>query len=287
MTSIELPNDGDCRGLADYHVHSTASCDGRVRATDYIGKAIALGLRELGFAEHADFDPRDPSSHYFNEECYRVELAAARAVAGDCLAIRAALEVNYQRTLDAEIRRFLTDKELDYCLGSVHLLEDEAGWCNVSEPGGTPAYFGAREKRVAYGQYWTELRAATASGLFDLLGHFDLIKRYAIAAYGPFQPEEFADEIRDILRLAVEKGVGLEINASGWRQPPQEPYPGLTILRWYRELGGEILTLGSDVHWLLHLSYGLPQAAEVARAAGFRAVALFEKKQLRWLDLPE
>ncbi len=102
-----------------------------------------------------------------------------------------------------------------------------------------------------------------------MLGHFDLVKRYGVAHYGRLEPEIFAEEIRAVLRAAVEAGVGLEINASGLRQAPGEPYPGLTVLRWYRELGGEIVTVGSDAHRVEHLAAGMDQALALAQAAGF------------------
>jgi histidinol-phosphatase (PHP family) len=286
MTKIEPPKPGACCGLADYHVHTTMSCDARVRAVEYVERAIPLGLAEIGFAEHVDLDPRDPGYSFFNYEEYLHEIALAREAAAGRLVVRTALEVNYQCSQDESIRRYLVDKPVDYLIGSTHLINDAGGWCNVSEPESPIPYFAARDKKTIYAQYWTELRAATESGLFDILGHLDLIKRFIKDAYGPFAPEEFEEEIRDILTLAIQRGIGLEINASGWRQPPQEQYPALSILRWYRELGGEILTLGSDVHWLLHTCFGLPEAAELAKSLGFRAVATFSQRQLRWLDLP-
>jgi histidinol-phosphatase (PHP family) len=286
MTKIEPPQSGACRGLADYHVHTTISCDARVRAVEYVERVIPLGLQEIGFAEHADLDPRDPGYNFFSYEKYMREIALAREAADGRVIVRTALEVNYQRSRDEFIRQYLADRPVDYLIGSTHLINDAAGWCNVSEPESPIPYFAARDKKTVYAQYWAELRAATDSGLFDILGHLDLIKRFIEDAYGAFRPEEFEEEIRDILKLAVEKGVGLEINASGWRQPPQEQYPALGILRWYRELGGEILTLGSDVHWLPHTCFGLPEAAALAKSLDFRAVATFAQRRLRWLDLP-
>jgi histidinol-phosphatase (PHP family) len=79
--------------------------------------------------------------------------------------------------------------------------------------------------------------------------------------------------------------MGLEINTSGLRQSPGEPYPGLTILQWYRELGGEILTLGSDTHHTNSLGAGLAQAQDLAQAAGFRAITVFEQRKGHWIDL--
>jgi histidinol-phosphatase (PHP family) len=79
--------------------------------------------------------------------------------------------------------------------------------------------------------------------------------------------------------------MGLEINTSGLRQLPAEPYPDLTVLYWYRELGGEVLAVGSDAHHVDDLGAGIVEALTLARQAGFRAIATFERRQVRWLDL--
>jgi histidinol-phosphatase (PHP family) len=157
----------------------------------------------------------------------------------------------------------------------------------VSEPSAAEAYFGKHSQRQAYLPYFEELLRAAHSGLGDLLGHFDLVKRYGVAHYGRFEPATFAEEIRTVLRAAVEAGVGLEINASGLRQAPGEPYPGLAVLRWYRELGGEILAIGSDAHRVEHLAAGTDQALALARAAGFTAITTFEARAPRWIALDD
>ena len=114
---------------------------------------------------------------------------------------------------------------------------------------------------------------------------YNLVKRYGSAAYGPFEPAMFEDEIRAVLRAAVDSGVGLEINTSGLRQAPGEAYPGVAILRWYRELGGELLSIGSDAHHVEHLAAGIPAALDLARVAGFRAITTFAAHRPRWIDL--
>ena len=79
--------------------------------------------------------------------------------------------------------------------------------------------------------------------------------------------------------------MGLEVNTSGMRQRPGEPYPCLEILRWYREMGGDVLTAGSDAHHVDDLGAGVGEALDLARAAGFRAVTTFEARKPRWKDL--
>jgi histidinol-phosphatase (PHP family) len=155
----------------------------------------------------------------------------------------------------------------------------------ISEPRTTDAYFASHSQREAYTPYFEELLQVARSGLGDVLGHLDLVKRYGTAHYGPFDPATFEDEIRAVLRAMIDGGLALEVNTSGFRQGVGEPYPGLAVLRWYRELGGEVLTVGSDAHHKDDLGTGIPEVLDLVRVAGFRAVAGFEGRQVRWVDL--
>jgi histidinol-phosphatase (PHP family) len=168
---------------------------------------------------------------------------------------------------------------------SVHLVDYADGWAIVSEPEAIRTYFATHSQRQAYAPYFEELLRAAQSGLGDVLGHLDLVKRYGVAHYGPLEPTAFEEEIRAVLHAAIESGTGLEINTSGLRQAPAEPYPAPTVLRWYREMGGEIVTTGSDAHHASDLGAGIAEALDLARKTGFRAVATFEQRQVRWLDL--
>jgi histidinol-phosphatase (PHP family) len=270
--------------MMDLHVHSTCSADGGSTILDYARQAAAAGLAVVGFCEHLDFDPRDRSYMYLDVDRYDHEIEAARReVCG--LRLCQGVEITYQAGLEARIRDWLAGRRWDYVVASVHLVEYADGWAMISEPRAVEDYYAGHSQQETYVPYFEELLRAVRSGLGNVLGHLDLIKRYGVTHYGPFRPAEFEDEIRAVLRAMVEVGVGLEINTSGWRQAPGEPYPGLEVVRWYRALGGEVLTVGSDAHRVEDLGAGVPQALDLARAAGFRAVAAFEKGQPFWIDL--
>jgi histidinol-phosphatase (PHP family) len=271
-------------GSLDLHVHSTCSADGASSIAAYARHAAAMGLEEVGFCEHADFDPRDRSYGYLDLARYDREMAAARAeVPG--VRLHQGVEITYQASLEEEIRGWLAGRRWDYVVASVHLVDYDDGWAMVSEPRAVEGYFAGHSQRQAYVPYFEELLRAARSGLGDVLGHFDLVKRYGTGHYGRFAPADFEEEIRSVLRAATEEGVGLEINTSGLRQAPGEPYPGLTVLGWYREMGGEILTLGSDAHDVQYLGYGLAEAVALARAAGFEAVTTFEGRRALRMEL--
>jgi histidinol-phosphatase (PHP family) len=268
----------------DLHVHSTCSGDGLSSIMEYARQARSGGLAAIGFCEHADFDPRDRDYRYLDLARYDRELTQAREGLPEVLILQG-VEITYQAALERHIGNWLAGHAWDYVLASVHLVDYDDGWAIVSEPGTTRAYFAAHTCREAYVPYFEELLRAAHSGLADVLAHLDLVKRYGTAHYGTFEPRTFSEEIRAVLRAIVEAGMGLEINTSGLRQSPGEAYPGIDVLRWYRELGGEILTVGSDAHHVQELGASILDALEMAQAAGFQAVSYYQDRQVRWVDL--
>jgi histidinol-phosphatase (PHP family) len=274
--------------LVDLHLHSTCSADGASDPPAYAHRATCersgAEVVVLGFCEHVDFDPRDRAYNYLDVARYDREIELARQKA-EGVRFCQGVEITYQAGLEDQIRAWLSARRWDYVVASVHLVDYADGWAIISEPRAIESYFAGHTQAEAYQPYFEELLRAVRSGLGDVLGHLDLIKRYGVTQYGPFEPADFEDEIRAVLSALVETGMGLEINTSGWRQAPVEPYPGLKILRWYRELGGQVLTVGSDAHHVEQMGAGITQALALARAAGFRAVAAFEAGRPIWIDL--
>jgi histidinol-phosphatase (PHP family) len=268
----------------DLHVHSTCSVDGVSTIEDYARRAVNLGLAEVGLCEHVDLDPRDGSYGFFDPERYDREIAAARAAVPG-VRLRQGVEITYQSNLEESLVVWLASHPWDYVIASVHLVDYPDGWAIISEPGAMADYFAVHNQQQAYGPYFTELLKAAESGLGDVLGHLDLVKRFGVRQYGPLDPTAFQEEIRQVLRAAARSGTGLEINTSGLRQSPAEPYPPLSVLRWFREVGGEVVTVGSDAHRADDLGSDIALALEMAQAAGFQAIATFEERRVRWIDL--
>ncbi|MFC2015306.1 histidinol-phosphatase HisJ family protein [Chloroflexota bacterium] len=270
--------------LLDLHVHSTQSADGASSIVEFAQRADDLGLTDVAFCEHVDFDPRDTDFGYLDVERYANAFGAACPPPRG-IRLHKGIEITYQSRREAEIRRWLCSHRWDMVVLSVHLVDYEDGWAIVSKRDSSDAYFAAHDQHQVAACYFEELLGAARSGLGDVLGHFDLFKRYGVAHYGPFRAEVFEAEVRAVLSAAIQHGVGLELNTSGLRQVPAEPYPGRTILRWYREMGGELLTIGSDAHHTAHLGAGCAEAAELARSVGFRAISVFQGRRPRWVDL--
>jgi histidinol-phosphatase (PHP family) len=163
-------------------------------------------------------------------------------------------------------------------LGSAHYAEGmQAVWLEG---------FFDQPLRPAYGSYFKQVVALSAEGEFDILAHLDLVKRDARGFGKPYDgPEPYADMIRAALRSLVERGKGIELNVSPLRHGQPEPCPSLEILLWYRELGGEILTVGSDAHTPAAVGTHLDVAMGMARAAGFEHLASFRRRQINWVRI--
>jgi histidinol-phosphatase (PHP family) len=223
--------------------------------------ARARGLRALVLAEHVDFDPADQGYGYYDAEAVKKTFAEFRIPNSEFRIFRG-VEITYQPQYQDAIREFVRAGRFDWVIGSVHLVGPD----DISRPEQRERYFTARDQRRAYGDYLGEVEKLVASGLFDCLGHLDLCKRYGHAYYGPMDRALFAPQVTRILRGVVEKGMYIELNTSGLRQDPGEPYPSLGVVREYLALGGDRLVLGSDAHAPEHVGYAFPEMLAAIRS---------------------
>ncbi|MGE5653547.1 MAG: histidinol-phosphatase HisJ family protein [Bacillota bacterium] len=262
--------------LVDYHLHSDSSPDCPIPMATQCERAIELGVEEICFTEHLDLDPRDLAEGCLDDDRYTREIHAARERFGPRLTVRQGVELGEGHRFLSEAQQRLLTRQYDFVLGSIH-------WTDHLCLGAPFTPDISREQ--LYGRYFTQLLDLSTKDFYDVIAHFDLAKRYGVAHFGPFDPHDYEEEIRTILRNLIERGKGIEINTSGWRQPPQETLPGPMVLKWYHEMGGEILTMGSDSHRPQHLAYRMGDAYDLARAVGFKAITVFDQRQPRSIDL--
>jgi histidinol-phosphatase (PHP family) len=238
---------------------------------DMCTAALAGGLTEIAFTEHLEVHPKDNCPGHYKPAAYFAELERCRELFRGRLTIRAGIEVGDSHRFPADIAAVTRAWPYDFALGSVHWVGDDA-------PFG-PAFFRDHARDWAWTHYLEEMRAKAEADDFDVIAHLDLLKREGTAYYGAFDAAEYADTIRAILKRLVERGKGIEINTSGWRRPANESCPGPMILEWYAELGGEILTIGSDSHRVAHVGLFWDDAVAVARRAGLRWLTTYESHQ--------
>ena len=217
----------------DYQVHSYRSHDGRASILEQCERAIQIGLDEIGFSEHKDFDPTDPVVDYFKYDEYMREIADARTRFGDVLRIRAGVEIDYQVWFEDKIRDYLDADPFDFVIGSVHYVDREMIM--------TPEYNRPRDKRRAYVDYFRAVQDSAASGLFDVIGHLEYANRRGIAAWGPYNPSDYRDDLDALFDTMIEHDVAFEINTAGLHQGLGITYPTAETLSFYTQRGGKLL----------------------------------------------
>ena len=261
----------------DYHMHTRFSSDGQATPRDMCEAAIQSGLQEICFTEHVDWVPWDETREYFNPAAYVPAAEECRSEQSDRLSVRIGLEISEPHLAALEIKTLLAAWPFDFVLGSAHWI-DQSGLS-------MPEIYRTHPVAYAEGEYFLRVLELAEQGEFDSLGHLDLVRRYRPKELGPFDPRVHADLIRAILRTLVQRDKAFEINTSPLRRGLDSTCPDLTVLRWYRELGGTQLTVGSDAHRPDQVGTGFDVALDMLKAAGFSRLVTFAGRRPAWVAL--
>ncbi|MBY3622237.1 histidinol-phosphatase HisJ [Acinetobacter sp. CUI P1] len=261
----------------DYHTHHERCGHAVGKLEEYVQRGIQLGLQQLGLSDHLPLIHVDPASYYpemampmaelprYVEECLTLK-ERYRGV----IDLRVGLEADYIEGYEDQIREILSPYPWDYLIGSVHFLEE---W-DITDHRQVHGWEGKDELQV-YRLYYDAVKKSALSGLYDIIGHMDVIKRFG---YGPQTPEGKA-EVRTLeletLKVIADSGIAMELNASGLSKPCAEMFPAEHLLQEAFKLGIP-LTLGSDAHDPAKLGDGLQEARSMLWHTGFRELAVFE-----------
>lgn len=250
----------------DLHNHTTRCNHAKGTMGEYIQKAIGLGIDIYGFSEHA---PMEYDKHYrmgFDQMAeYFDAIEKLQNEFGNQIEILKALEVDF---LPGYMDKRVLDAPVDYLIGSVHFLN---GWGFDN-----PEFIGGYKDRdidEIYKEYFKAIEAMAQSGLFDVVGHLDLIKVFG------YKPTVNVKSVaKDALKAIAENGMSIEINSAGLRKPVGEPYPSLELLQLANELKIDI-TFASDAHSVDQVGFGYEQAIALAREAGYKQCVFFRNKK--------
>jgi histidinol-phosphatase (PHP family) len=252
----------------DAHLHTDQSPDSSVPIDVYAARAVELGIPEICITDHVDFDPRDPAYEYTRyEDRERTVRSAAERWAREGVQIRFGAELTYNRRWEEDVQAHLRRYRYDYTIGSVHDWPESPFW-----PSRVRSWTEGRPLDEIVAPYYDQIIGAAQSGLFDTIGHLDVVKRYLhpyVTAADLAQRPELQEPA---LRAIIEGGVSLEVNSSGLRYPGGETYPSATVVARYRELGGERVIVGSDAHSRGSFAARLDESYGHLRAAGFDAL---------------
>jgi histidinol-phosphatase (PHP family) len=257
---------------ADYHMHTPLCRHAQGEPVEYAARAVALGFSEIGFSDHSpmredDFDNWRMAAGQLDDYVAKVQRARREFPQ---LAIKLALEVDYLPGHEAWIRELAARHPWDYFIGSVHYVSDS--WA-VDNPEKLSEWK-LRNPTEVWTIYFERLTMAAASGLFEIIGHADLPKKFG------FLPDrDLTPVFNRFLAAAKASGTAIELNTAGLRKACREIYPSRTILDLARRAGVGI-TFGSDAHAPAEVGADFAAALELAAAVGYTHWCRFTGRRL-------
>ena len=254
--------------MFDYHLHSSVSFDSKCPPADLVRTAEQVGLREICFTDHYDFnDVFKEKRDLFTIEQYR---DAYSGLHSDLVTIRHGVEFGLTSWNQDELRALLDLYDFDFVIGSVHSIN---GYDAVSKK-----YWATNDADTAFEKYLSQtLACVKAHDNFDVLGHMNYVcKSGHSPTHKPLRYEDYHDICDEIMRELVQKGKGMEINTSGVDKVG-DFLPSLDFIKRFRQLGGEIITIGSDSHSSLRVGQYMSGALQIAKEV-FGYVCTFEKR---------
>lgn len=262
--------------LWDTHMHSHFSGDSQATPESMIAAAREKGLAGICFTDHLDLDyPNDPKIFSLDVKGY---LAGIKATDTKAFSVYTGIELGLQPHLAARHHKLLQTYNFDFVIGSTHVVHGVDPYY--------PVYYENRTEDEAYREYLdVTLENIRAFDGFDVYGHIDYVVRYGPNKNKFYSYEKFADIIDDILRELIARGKGIEINTGGFKYGLNHPNPTEAILKRYRSLGGEIITIGSDAHKPEHVGYDFHRVPEILKEAGFGYYTVFHNRKPEFLPL--
>ena len=263
----------------DYHTHTGYSADADVPMEDMIRQAVSLGITEMAITDHVDYMyPVAPYPFQIDYDAYMVEFNRLREAYVDRIRLTLGVEIGMGAHLADTVREFVAKYPFEFIIGSIHDVRGEEFHL--------PPYWKGQTTRAGYMRYFEEmLGSVRAIDEVCVVGHLDYIMRYCPYEDKALHYADYRDVIDEILRTIIAKGKGIELNTSGFRYKLDMVHPQMAILQRYKELGGEIVTVGSDAHFTRHIYERFDAAYDMLRTAGFKAIAIYRERKPVMLDI--
>ena len=249
--------------IADFHLHTRFSGDSEADVDKIIESAIAKGMKYMAITDHNDFEFEngtfeldvenyfDHISHKKNEYKNQIQISVG---------IECGLEPKYKSRID----NLLNSYDFDFVIGSSHVINGKDPYYKE--------YFEGRSVHDAMVEYLLSIEENIDTfHNFDIYGHLDYMMRYApiTAAQKHYHYDEYGQYYDRILTKLIKKEKGIEINTSALKSGQIDTNPNLEVVKRYADLGGKIITIGSDAHAPEHVGYGFDVAKKMLLDSGF------------------
>lgn len=261
--------------LADTHTHTTFSTDGHGEPEAMIASAVERGLKIYCITDHMDWlYPMDQTKFIFDPKEYFATLTKLRDKWSDRIDLRIGVELGLRDEADVAVpvqkfyAELLRDYPFDYVIGSTHCV------CHIDPY--YPAYWEKRTGTHGVRQYLeSELWNMEHCDGFQVCGHLDYLLRY-VPKNRRVHKAALTEVIDAILQTLIRHSIGLEINTGSLRRNYPETNPSAAIAARYYELGGRLITVGSDAHYPEHVAADFDRAEEMLTSIGFKEYAVFK-----------
>lgn len=269
-------------GLFDNHNHSEFSFDGKKTSVESSAmSAKNKGLGGICFSDHCDFyvppmkaSFEDLVPEYFNVTEQQAEIDRVQELCGNDFKILKGIEIGMYEECHEQIRTTLNDNDFDQIVASVHYIDQ------------TDPYYGGfydgKDWKQAYERYLeTIYREMTWLQDFDIMAHYDYVARYAPYTQASILYRDFSDILDEMFRYLISEGKALEINTKSYQDyNGRTPRLDTELLLRYKDIGGEIISLGSDSHDPIRTGDKFGHYAALLKSLGFRWTAHYEKRKL-------
>jgi len=264
---------------ADYHIHSYHSGDSNTPMEQMILEGIRLGLDTMCFTEHQDYDyPDNGVSFLLNTAAYFEEFTLMQNKYKDQIELLFGVELGLQPHLKQQLQTYVKSYPFDFIIGSSHLVKGQDPYY--------PVFFEGRSEADCYMEYFSSIIENLQSFTdFSVYGHLDYIVRYGPNKNAHYSYEKYRCVIDNILSILIKKGIGLELNTAGFKYGLGHAHPHSEILKRYHQMGGEIITVGSDAHRPEHLAYDFSLVKEILKNCGFQYYAAFRNRKPQFIKL--
>ncbi len=262
----------------DYHIHTSFSEDCEANINDIISSAKSKGLTSICITDHYDMDfpvlKEDPKIRFnLDIPSYIHTLKSLREELSPDFDLRIGIELGTMPNTLKKLTKYVEDNPyFDFIIASTHIVDNMDPYY--------PSFYEGRSIKDAYRRYFEdELCAVTHFDSYDVYGHLDYILRYGRDPENPFDPKEFMEIFEEIFKQIISKGKGIEINTGGLYKGLNKTHPCKEYLTLYKELGGEIITVGSDAHTADKVGYGFEIAKELLLECGFNYYCTFKDRK--------
>jgi histidinol-phosphatase (PHP family) len=261
------------KSIIDCHTHSSFSIDSEMPAVDGGQSAINAGLGGLIFTDHLDIDYPNPAYDFSFDFAARSKfLDKLRQDFAGKVKILKGLELGFQPQIVQAASKVVKSYDFDFVLCSVHVV-DKIDLCHKSFQSG-------RTKEQAYRRYLQAIyESVDKFDDFDVVGHIGYLCRYVSYQDKSLNYVDYSDILDMIFKRVIEKGKGIEVNTAGYFYKLGFTHPGFDSIKRYRELGGQIITIGSDAHDAGRVGADFSRVLTQLADIGFKYVTYFENRK--------